>query len=63
MKSIFPIQEVLDWWIEVHTYFPKKTYKIGPFKSQEEARISRGNHVNSLYQEKKQSVIALIKQK
>ncbi len=48
MKSISPIQEMLSWWIEVYTYFPKKTYQIGPFKSQEEARIGRGDHVNSL---------------
>jgi hypothetical protein len=63
MNSILQHQTALSWWVEVCTSVSQKIYYLGPFKSWEEARISRSAHVDALYFQKVGDIIALIKQR
>jgi hypothetical protein len=62
MNSLSPHQTALSWWVEVFTSVSQRTYYLGPFKSREEARISRSAHVNALYYQSTEDIVALIKQ-
>ncbi|MBC7971086.1 MAG: DUF1816 domain-containing protein [Verrucomicrobia bacterium] len=61
MNSLATLQSALDWWVEVSLSAPQKTYHLGPFKSREEAKLSRGTHVDALYHQKTRDIVALIK--
>jgi hypothetical protein len=50
------------WWVEINTSAPQKTHYLGLFDSREEAKFSRGAHVESLYR-KGSDIVALIKQR
>lgn len=63
MNSLLPHQSTLSWWVEVYTSFPQQIYYLGPFNSREEASITRGTHVESLYNNKARDIVALIKQR
>ena len=63
MNSLSSRQSTLSWWVEVYTSFPQQIYYLGPFKSREEARISRGTHVEALYRNDARDIVALIKQR
>ena len=63
MHSFSPPQITLAWWVEVYTSMPQQRYVLGPFKSREEAKISRGAHVDALYHQETRDVVALIKQR
>lgn len=63
MNSLSSHQSTLSWWVEVYTSFPQKTYYLGPFNSQEEAKTSRGAHVEALYNNEARDIVALIKQR
>jgi hypothetical protein len=63
MNSLSPYQPELSWWVEVYTSFPQKIYYLGLFHSREEAKISRGTHVEALYHNDARDMIALIKQR
>jgi Domain of unknown function (DUF1816) len=59
----FPLNQTpLSWWVEVCTSGPSQTYHLGPFNSREEAKISRGAHVQALCQKEARGIFALIKQ-
>jgi hypothetical protein len=62
MKLLSPRQSTAFWWVEVCTSAPQQTYRLGPFNSREEARISRGTHIEALYHKKTSDIVALIKQ-
>ena len=53
----------LSWWVDIYTSIPLQTYQLGPFKSREEAKVSRGTHVDALYQKEARDIVALIKQR
>jgi hypothetical protein len=61
MNSLSPRQSTPSWWVEIYASVPQKTYHLGPFNSQEEARISRGAHVEALYHKEARDIVALIK--
>jgi hypothetical protein len=63
MKSFSLVESPLSWWVEICTSAPQQSYHLGPFNSQEEARISRGAHVESLYHTEMRDIVALIKQR
>lgn len=63
MNSFSTLQSTLAWWVEVCTSVPKQAYYLGPFKSREEAKLSRGVHVDTLYHQKIGDIVALIKQR
>jgi hypothetical protein len=63
MNSLSPHQTALSWWVEVYTSVPKQAYQFGPFKSREEAKISRSAHVEALHQKEMRDIVALIKQR
>lgn len=54
-------QSELSWWVEINTSVPLCTYYFGPFDTQEEARNSRTDYVNDLYQEGARDIVALVK--
>jgi hypothetical protein len=59
----FPLcQPTVSWWVEINTSVPQQTYHLGPFNSQEEAKLSRGAHVEALYHQEARDIVALIKQ-
>ncbi|MCY7393559.1 MAG: DUF1816 domain-containing protein [Leptolyngbyaceae cyanobacterium CAN_BIN12] len=63
MNSLSLHQPKSSWWVEVYTSIPQETYHLGPFNSQEEAKISRGAHVEVLYYKDARDIVALIKQR
>ena len=63
MSSFAPGQPTSSWWVEIYTSVPQQTYDLGPFKSREEAKISRGAHVEALYHKEARDIVALIKQR
>ncbi|MBW4657976.1 MAG: DUF1816 domain-containing protein [Drouetiella hepatica Uher 2000/2452] len=62
MNTLSPDQTALSWWVEVFISAPQQTYQFGPFKSREEAKISRSAHVAALDHKKMRDIVALIKQ-
>lgn len=62
MNSLSTLQTKIAWWVEINISAPQKTYHLGPFASREEAKSSRGAHVESLYK-KGSDIVALIKQR
>lgn len=56
-------QTTPSWWVEVSASVPQQTYDLGPFNSEEEAKMSRGEHVEALYDQEAGDIIALIKQR
>ena len=62
MTTLSPHQSELSWWVEINTSVPKQTYHFGPFKSREEAKLSRGVHVDALDRKEARDIVALIKQ-
>ncbi len=63
MSPFSPHQFPSSWWVEVYTSVPQQIYHLGSSKSREEAKISRGAHVEALQQKKAKDVIALLKQR
>jgi hypothetical protein len=63
MNSFSPHQPTVSWWVEVNTSAPQQTYHVGPFNTQEEAKLSRGAHVDALYHKDARDIVALIKQR
>lgn len=63
MNPFSTLQSTLAWWVEVSLSAPQKTYHLGPFKSREEAKLSRGAHVDALYHQKTRDIVALMKQR
>jgi Domain of unknown function (DUF1816) len=63
MNSFSPHQSTSSWWVEIYTSVPQQTYHLGPFQSREEAKISRGAHVEDLYHQEARDIVALIKQR
>lgn len=63
MNSFSTHQQTLSWWVEIYTSVPQKSYYLGPFNSREEAKISRGAHVEALYHKEARDIVALIKQR
>ncbi|PSB16975.1 DUF1816 domain-containing protein [Phormidesmis priestleyi ULC007] len=61
MNSLSPHQSTLSWWVEVYTSFPQKIYYLAPFNSREEAKTSRGAHIEALYNNEARDIVALIK--
>jgi hypothetical protein len=55
-------QATLPWWVEVYMSVSQQTYQLGPFKSQQEAKRSRGAHVEVLLKKETRDIIASIKQ-
>jgi hypothetical protein len=62
MNSLSTIQMKTSWWVEINASAPQKTYYLGPFNSREEAKLSRGAHVESIYK-MGSDIVALIKQR
>jgi hypothetical protein len=56
-------QTTLPWWVEVSTSVPQQTYHLGPFNSLEEAKVSRGAHVEVLHHMGTRDIVALVKQR
>jgi len=63
MNSFSTLKSTLSWWVEVCTAVPQQNYCLGPFKSREEAKLSRGAHVDTLYHQQTRDIVALIKQR
>jgi len=63
VNSFSTLQSALAWWVEVSLSAPQQTYHLGPFKSREEAKLSRGAHVEALYHQEKRDIVSLIKQR
>jgi len=63
MNFLSPHKSSLAWWVEVNTSVPRQTYHLGPFKSREEAKISRSAHVDILRQQEGRDILAMIKQR
>ena len=63
MNSSSLHQTTLAWWVEVCTSVPQQTYRLGPFNSQEEAKISRGAHVEALYRQEARDIVAVTKRR
>lgn len=63
MNSFSLHQPTSSWWVEVNTSVPQKTYHLGPFNTQEEAKLSRGAHVEALYHKEARDIVALLKQR
>jgi glucan phosphorylase len=63
MNSFSPHHLTPTWWVEIYTSVPEQTYRFGPFKSKEEAKLSRGTHVETLYHQEARDIVALIKQR
>ena len=55
-------QSTVCWWVEVSLSAPQQTYRLGPFGSRAEARLSRGAHVDALFHQETRDIVALIKQ-
>jgi len=64
LMNAFSLPQIaFRWWVEVSLSAPQQTYHLGPFKSQAEAKHSRGAHVNALLHQETRDIIALIKQR
>ena len=63
MNSFSLHQPTSSWWVEVNTSVPQETYHLGSFNSQEEAKLSRGAHVEDLYHKEARDIVALLKQR
>ncbi len=63
MNAFSTLQSTLAWWVEVSLSATHHTYHLGPFKSREEAKLSRGAHVDVLYHQKATDIVALLKQR
>lgn len=61
MNVLSPHQPTVFWWVEIYTSAPQQTYHLGPFNSKEEAKTSRGTHIEALYHKKTSDIVALIK--
>jgi Domain of unknown function (DUF1816) len=62
MNAFSLLQTTVRWWVEISLSAPQQTYHLGPFKSREEAKLSRGAHVDALYHQETRDIVALIKQ-
>jgi hypothetical protein len=62
MNLLSPRPPTHGWWVEVYTSASQHTYHLGPFDSREEAKLSRGIHVEDLYHKETRDIVALIKQ-
>ena len=62
MHSFLLNQTTSPWWVEVYMSVSQQTYQLGPFKSREEAKLSRGAHVEGLLHQETRDIVALIKQ-
>ncbi|PSB32790.1 DUF1816 domain-containing protein [Stenomitos frigidus] len=63
MNAFSLLQTTVCWWVEVSLSAPQHTYHLGPFKSREEAKRSRGAHVDTLFHQETRDIVALIKQR
>lgn len=63
MNTFSSSQTALPWWVEVYMSVSQQTYHLGPFKSQVEAKLSRGAHVEALLHQETRDIVALIKQR
>ena len=63
MKTLSPHQTAFSWWVEVSIAVPQQTYRFGPFRSREEAKISRSAHVEALNHQEARDIVALVKQR
>lgn len=54
--------QVLAWWIEVYTDYPRCLYYFGPFDSATEAEFHQADYLEDLRQEGAENVLAQIKQ-
>ncbi len=62
MNAFSRHQTTLPWWVEVYTSVSQQTYHLGLFNSREEAKLSRGAHVEVLLRQETRDIVALIKQ-
>jgi hypothetical protein len=66
--SITPIStlsgkpQILAWWIEVYTDFPRCLYYFGPFDSAIEAESNKAGYLKDLHQEGAENILAQVKQ-